>query len=105
MAKAKRARNAETLKQPSLRLRLRASYFYPDYGCTRVVSANVVDGQIYANRYGIVDGSTPLYELALFVNVDTFSKPLVYPFDVLLVGEYFVNLGQGSANDPAMVWG
>jgi len=30
MAKAKRARNVETLKQPSLRLRLRASYFYPD---------------------------------------------------------------------------
>ena len=30
MAKAKRARNVETLKQPSLCLRLRASYFYPD---------------------------------------------------------------------------
>jgi len=30
MAKAKRARNAETLKQPSLCLRLRAPYFYPD---------------------------------------------------------------------------
>jgi len=32
MAKAKRAHNAETLIQPSLRLRLRASYFYPDIG-------------------------------------------------------------------------
>jgi len=31
MAKAKRARNAETLKQPSLCLRLRAPYFYPDH--------------------------------------------------------------------------
>ena len=31
MAKAKRARKVETLKQPSLRLRLRASYFYPDH--------------------------------------------------------------------------
>jgi putative transposase len=31
MAKAKRAHNVETPKQPSLRLRLRASYFYPDH--------------------------------------------------------------------------
>ena len=31
MAKAKRARNVETLKQPSLCLRLRAPYFYPDH--------------------------------------------------------------------------
>ena len=30
MAKAKRARKVETLKQPSLCLRLRAPYFYPD---------------------------------------------------------------------------
>src|SRR5262249_5042994 len=30
MEKAKRARKAETLKQPSLPLRLRAPYFYPD---------------------------------------------------------------------------
>src|SRR5215510_12637768 len=30
MEKAKRARKAETPKQPSLRLRLRAPYFYPD---------------------------------------------------------------------------
>jgi hypothetical protein len=30
MVKAKRARKAETLKQPSLCLRLRAPYFYPD---------------------------------------------------------------------------
>jgi hypothetical protein len=30
MEKAKRARKAETLKQPSLRLRLRAPYLYPD---------------------------------------------------------------------------
>jgi hypothetical protein len=29
MARAKRARKAETLKQPSLCLRLRAPYFYP----------------------------------------------------------------------------
>jgi hypothetical protein len=29
-ASSKRARNAETLKQPSLCLKLRASYFYPD---------------------------------------------------------------------------
>jgi hypothetical protein len=32
MAKAKRARTAETLKQPSLRLTLRAPYLYPDPG-------------------------------------------------------------------------
>ncbi len=31
MVKAKRARKAETLKQPSLCLRLRAPYFYPDH--------------------------------------------------------------------------
>jgi len=31
MAKAKRARKAETPKQPSLCLRLRAPYFYPDH--------------------------------------------------------------------------
>jgi hypothetical protein len=30
MEKAKRARKAETPKQPSLRLRLRAPYLYPD---------------------------------------------------------------------------
>jgi hypothetical protein len=30
MEKAKRARTAETPKQPSLCLRLRAPYFYPD---------------------------------------------------------------------------
>ena len=30
MVKAKRARTAETLKPPSLGLRLRAPYFYPD---------------------------------------------------------------------------
>jgi hypothetical protein len=30
MEKAKRARKAETLKQTSLRLRLRAPYLYPD---------------------------------------------------------------------------
>jgi hypothetical protein len=31
MEKAKRARKAETPKQPSLSLRLRATYFYPDH--------------------------------------------------------------------------
>ena len=31
MVKVKRARTAETLKPPNLRLRLRAPYFYPDY--------------------------------------------------------------------------
>src|SRR5262249_4451280 len=31
MEKAKRARKAETLKQPSLSLRLRAPYLYPDH--------------------------------------------------------------------------
>ena len=31
MEKAKRARKAETPKQPSLSLRLRAPYFYPDH--------------------------------------------------------------------------
>jgi hypothetical protein len=31
MEKAKRARKAETLKQPSLCLRLRAPYLYPDH--------------------------------------------------------------------------
>ena len=30
MEKAKRARKVETPKQPSLSLRLRAPYFYPD---------------------------------------------------------------------------
>jgi len=34
MEKAKRARKAETPKQPSLRLRLRAPYLYPDPGET-----------------------------------------------------------------------
>src|SRR5215831_7492510 len=33
MEKAKRARKAETLKQPSLSLRLRAPYLYPDRDC------------------------------------------------------------------------
>jgi hypothetical protein len=39
MDKAKRAQTAETLKQPSLRLTLRAPYLYPDqlfYGLTGV---------------------------------------------------------------------
>jgi hypothetical protein len=35
MEKAKRARKAETLKQTSLRLRLRAPYLYPDRGLGR----------------------------------------------------------------------
>jgi hypothetical protein len=34
MEKAKRARKAETPKQPSRCLRLRAPYFYPDQGKT-----------------------------------------------------------------------
>ena len=34
MDKAKRARTAETLKQPSLGLKLRAPYLYPDPGYT-----------------------------------------------------------------------
>ncbi len=38
MLKAKRARNAETLKQPSLCLRLRATHFYPDGGMILSVS-------------------------------------------------------------------
>jgi hypothetical protein len=33
MEKAKRARKAETPKQPSLGLKLRAPYLYPDRGC------------------------------------------------------------------------
>ena len=37
MARAKRARKAETPKQPSLGLMLRASYFYP----TRVYALNL----------------------------------------------------------------
>ena len=36
MEKAKRARKAETPKQPSLYLRLRAPYFYPNCGGRRV---------------------------------------------------------------------
>ena len=36
MVKAKRARKVETLKQPSLYLRLRAPYFYPNCGGRRV---------------------------------------------------------------------
>jgi hypothetical protein len=32
MDKAKRARTAETPKQPSLGLKLRAPYLYPDHG-------------------------------------------------------------------------
>jgi hypothetical protein len=39
MDKAKRAQTAETLKQPSLRLTLRAPYLYPD----RAYSANRVN--------------------------------------------------------------
>jgi hypothetical protein len=43
MEKAKRARKAETPKQPSLRLKLRAPYLYPDLGdspeCEVLVSA------------------------------------------------------------------
>jgi hypothetical protein len=39
MAKAKRARTAETPKQPSLRLTLRAPYLYPD----RAYSAEAAD--------------------------------------------------------------
>ena len=38
MAKAKRARNVETLKQPSLCLRLRAPYFYPDHTAPKEAS-------------------------------------------------------------------
>jgi len=41
MEKAKRARTAETPKQPSLCLRLRAPYFYPDLGSTAATTGNV----------------------------------------------------------------
>ena len=37
MAEAKRARTAETPKPPSFYLRLRALYFYPDFGGGRAV--------------------------------------------------------------------
>ena len=45
MVKAKRARNVETPKQPSLRLRLRASYFYPDQRCNLSARPMPEDGQ------------------------------------------------------------
>jgi hypothetical protein len=38
MEKAKRARTAETPKQPSLCLRLRAPYFYPDRAYSAITS-------------------------------------------------------------------
>jgi hypothetical protein len=43
MDKAKRAQTAETLKQPSLRLTLRAPYLYPDHMVVgmRLVCANM----------------------------------------------------------------
>ncbi|HUU19946.1 MAG TPA: ABC transporter ATP-binding protein [Sedimentisphaerales bacterium] len=47
MVKAKRARKVETLKQPSLCLKLRAPYFYPDQG---------VDLQIEAGEFIAVLG-------------------------------------------------
>ena len=41
MDKAKRARKAETPKQPSLRLRLRAPYLYPDRGDSALFLGNM----------------------------------------------------------------
>jgi hypothetical protein len=40
MEKAKRARKAETPKQPSLCLRLRAPYLYPDHKVSACSSGN-----------------------------------------------------------------
>src|SRR6266568_5255214 len=48
MAKAKRARTAETPKQPSLRLTLRAPYLYPD----RAYSATAVMGELLNHLVG-----------------------------------------------------
>ena len=42
MEKAKRARKAETPKQPSLSLRLRAPYFYPDHSAFDVAGTGDV---------------------------------------------------------------
>ena len=47
MVKANRARKVETLKQPSLRLRLRAPYFYPDQRCNLSARSMPGDGQEY----------------------------------------------------------
>jgi hypothetical protein len=43
MEKAKRARKAETLKQPSLCLRLRAPYLYPDPSATPILGQPFID--------------------------------------------------------------
>jgi len=45
MVKAKRARKVETLKQPSLCLKLRAPYFYPDQRCNLSARPMPEDGQ------------------------------------------------------------
>jgi hypothetical protein len=50
MAMAKRARKAETPKQPSLCLRLRAPYFYPDL----TYSALTVVQESYASAPDLV---------------------------------------------------
>jgi hypothetical protein len=50
MEKAKRARTAETPKQPSLRLRLRAPYFYPDptYSASEATAFQAVEYALWA---------------------------------------------------------
>jgi len=51
MVRAKRARTAETPKQTSSDLRLRASYFYPDRGEQRYGPYTPVGGPIPLHRY------------------------------------------------------
>ncbi len=52
MVKAKRARRAETPKRPSLCLRLRAPYFYPDHIVPNSEASNEPERQ--RRKYGDV---------------------------------------------------
>src|SRR5215471_4092497 len=53
MEKAKRARKAETPKRPSLSLRLRAPYLYPDRGYSAKSSTQPDGGEGLAKRKGV----------------------------------------------------
>jgi len=67
MEKAKRARKAETPKQPSRHLRSSAPYFYPDCGGRRVTGVPTVRAPL----------SNSLYFYQLKVSGQTETKKLV----------------------------
>jgi hypothetical protein len=79
MEMAKRARKAETPKQPSICLRLRAPYFYPDHLESRKVDIAGITGQPDERwmqqmaRNVTMEGRAPLATVAICSTIATRS--------------------------------